>query len=105
MSGIHILIGDSHGVYIPQFFTQKYDRADWGQISDWAWETCALGPDHENSQHYWEAWTEIADSASHTDSNGNVWHLYQEGDLFSYCEELMSEEEYENFFGEQRWVA
>jgi hypothetical protein len=31
-----------------------------------------------------------------------VWRLYQDGDLFCYCEKLMTDEEYYDFFGEHR---
>ena len=34
--------------------------------------------------------------------NGNAWHLYQDGDLWAYCPELMSNEEYKDFFGEEK---
>ena len=102
MSGLSLMISDAHGVYIPQVFTQKYDRSAWGQISDWAWETCAAGPDAEG---YWDAWTELMDHSIHMDANGNAWHVYQDGDVWAYCDALMTEEEYENFFGEKRWVA
>ena len=102
MSGISLMISDSHGVYVPQVFAEKYDRSVWGPISDWAWENIELGPDHENSQSYWDAWQEILDGASHTDENGNVWRLYQEGDLWAFCDALMTDDEYEQFFGEPR---
>jgi hypothetical protein len=102
MSGFSLMISDAHGVYIPQYFTQKYDRTEWGKISDWAWDTCAAGPDAE---HYWDAWTELCDSASHTDAQGNVWNIYQDGDVWAYCDALMTDEEYENFFGERREAA
>lgn len=101
MSGLSLMISDAHGVYIPQVFTQKYERDAWGTIDDWSWEACAAGPDADG---YWDAWTAILDNASHVDENGNLWFLHQDGDLWAYCDALLSEEEYENFFGEKRWT-
>lgn len=36
------------------------------------------------------------------DKDGHAWRLYQDGDLFATCDELMSDEEYEELFGESR---
>lgn len=98
MSGIHILVGDSYGIYVPQTFCR--DMVDeWNGVPDESVETCRLGPDED---WYWDAWTEVLDRAQYKDQHGNVWHLYQDGDLFAYCRELMTDEEHEQFFGEPR---
>jgi len=39
----------------------------------------------------------ILNNARYTDKNGNVWRLMQDGDLWAYCFELMTDEEKENF--------
>lgn len=98
MTGIEILVGDSHGVYVPQFFSEKFDLSVWKGIDPEDAKTIAEGPDAE---WYWQAWDNILGSATY-ERDGNVWHLYQDGDLFAYCPELMTDEEYENFFGEPR---
>ena len=97
MSGIEILISDSWGVYIPKHFAENFIL--WDGVSDSDREILESGPENEL---YWEAWDSITSDATFTDENGNVWRLSQDGDLWAYCEELMTDEEYYNFFGEHR---
>jgi len=94
MSGIQILVSDHHGIYIPQVFAEQFQFSgiDVNDIN-----LVSKGPDHE---WYWEAWESIITDAFQIDKNGNTWKLYQDGDLFAYCEELMSDEEKKNLFGE-----
>lgn len=66
---------------------------DWRSPDD-DWDTCLIGPDQE---FYWESWDEILSHAVHTDANGNKWMLHQDGDLWCYCVELMTDEEKTNF--------
>lgn len=100
MSGIEILLNDGHGIYIPQIFCKDFLDADgWSGVIQEDRETCSLGPDED---WYWDAWTSITDNAKFTDKNGNVWRLSQDGDLFAYCEQLMTDQEYEGFYGEPR---
>jgi len=94
MSGIQILVSDHHGVHIPQAFVENFD---WSGIDVNDINLVYKGPDHE---WYWEAWESIVNDAFQIDKNGNTWKLYQDGDLFAYCEELMSDEEKKNLFGE-----
>ena len=97
MSGIEILVSDSWGVYIPQRFAVT--GANWKGISAEDHEILLAGPEHED---YWYAWEAIERDAYYTAPNGNTWRLYQDGDLWAYCEPLMTDEEYYNFFGEYR---
>jgi len=101
MSGIDLLISDRNGVYIPQIFA-GFDFTNWSGIDPEDIEVLLRGPNHEDSQNYWDVWTDVTDTAVHTDTNGNVWRLWQDGDLWIYCEALMTDEEYYNFFGEHR---
>ena len=96
MSGIEILLSDSRGVYIPRDFALYYEDMDGVSAEDM--ETLKAGPDAE---WYWEAWDSVLSNAKR-EINGKVWRLYQDGDLFAYCEELMTDEEYYGFFGEHR---
>ena len=95
MSGINILVSDHHGIYVPQVFVNDTDIKMWDNISSDDWEIVREGPDHE---WYWESWNTITNNATYSEG-GNVWRLFQDGDLWAYCPELMTEEEYENFFG------
>jgi len=101
MSGIDLLVSDRHGVYIPQIFA-GFDFTNWTGIVAENIEVLLRGPDHEDSQNYWDIWNDVTMNAVHTDTNGNVWRLWQDGDLWVYCEALMTDEEYYNFFGEHR---
>ena len=96
MSGIEILLSDSRGVYIPRDFAMYFEDMDGVSAEDM--EILKAGPDAEN---YWDAWDCVLQNATAT-HNGNVWRLYQDGDLFAYCEALMTDEEYYGFFGEHR---
>lgn len=102
--GLKLLLPDSHGQYIPQIFCQHHDPVQWGLPAldseglspDEDWVACLIGPDHE---WYWDAWGAILDKTKHIDLDGNVWCLYQEGDLWAVCDQLMTDEEYAEFFG------
>ena len=100
MSGVELLVSDSWGVYIPQRFAQNF--LDWSGVSAEDLATLGLGPNHQDSQEYWEIWNDVTRDAFYTDAQGHTWRLWQDGDLWCYCEALMTDEEYYNFFGEQR---
>ena len=101
MSGIRLLVSDHHGVYVPQAFVEMYDNEQWG-ISQEDMDILVDGPDNES---YWDTWDSVTGDASLKDINGNIWYLYQDGDLWAFCTELMDDLEYENFFGEKRTYA
>ena len=101
MSGIHILYSEQRGINIPRdFISDNFPEVEkvW-KISKQDIEAVLEGPDGED---YWDAWAEICGNAEFTDGNGNKWNLYQDGDLFIYCRELMTTEEYKDFFGEDK---
>jgi hypothetical protein len=101
MSGMELLVSDRHGVYIPQIFAGKFSGGDWHIAeSNSDWLSILTGPDA--NEGYWDAWDAVLGRASYTDSNGFVWTLHQDGDLWAVCPELMTEEEYEGYFGEAR---
>lgn len=101
MSGLELLLSDRRGVFIPRDFAGFDHSMRSFNIDDDDADLQILreGPDHE---HYWDAWDSVMSRAKFTDSKGNDWYLTQDGDLWLYCEALMSDEEYENFFGEVR---
>ena len=98
MSGLSLLVSDSCGVYVPLRFVTDMDLAQWSGIRDEDVKILEAGPDAE---WYWEAWDSVLGSA-YANINGKVWRLSQDGDLWAYCEELMSDEEYEGFFQRER---
>jgi hypothetical protein len=94
MSGIQILLSDRHGVYIPREFVNRFDG--WKNISD---DDIEILNDGIDGNSYWDAWDNVIQKAEYVDAKGHIWHLYQDGDLFAICEELMTDEEKESFFG------
>lgn len=96
MSGVELLLSDSRGVYIPRDFATECPG--W-QMTRADRKILEAGPDHEQ---YWDVWHDVSQYSSYTDKNGNTWYLWLEGDVFAYCHELMTDEEYENLFGEPR---
>jgi len=101
MSGIDLLVSDAMGVYIPQIFA-RFDFTNWTGIDQEDIEILLRGPDHPESENYWDAWHMVYINAVHTDPHGNRWCLHQDGDLWIYCESLMTDQEYYDFFGVER---
>jgi len=95
LGAIEILLSDARGVYIPQDFIA--DCGDtWEGIDPTDAACCEAGPDGE---WYWEAWQNILDSA-HITFGDDTYRLHQDGDVFAVCDELMTDEERANFFGD-----
>lgn len=92
---IHLL-SDARGVYIPQNFIEfeNEEQRTGGELSAEDKAVIESGPEHAD---YWDVWTTILDTFEYTDSNGYVWSLYQEGDVWLICPALMSCEEVKNF--------
>lgn len=92
MSGLKLLISDSHGVYIPQHFVESFDKEQW-HINQDDVDDCA----DPSNQIYWDAWDDILNKAYYIDEKENKWVLYQDGDLWAICYNLLTEEEKKNF--------
>lgn len=100
MSGMMLLLDSARGVYIPRYFNDCFSMKSWN-IEDNDSDLAILREGPEN-EWYWEAWDSILTRAVYIDGNGHRWYLYQDGDLWAYCRELMTDEEYEGFYGEPR---
>lgn len=96
MSGMKLLLSDARGVYIPRDFALAYDAKRWNVKPEYMAEI-ARGP-HDNPE-YWDTWNEVMCTAELTDDKGNSWFLYQDGDLWAYCVQLMTREEQMHMFG------
>lgn len=70
-----LLLGDTHGVYIPQHFAQWY-ADEFENIDAVDLDTILEGP---NEDFYWEAWNNVLTYAVHKEDG---WTLYHDGDLF-----------------------
>ncbi len=106
MAGTELLLDGNRGVYIPQNFVEECGSI-W-TISEWETTTLSRGPSYEDNEgltvpndNYWGAWNQVLDRSTYTDKDGNVWQLHQDGDLWAYCPELMSDEDKANFFGQE----
>lgn len=93
--GLELLLDSSRGIYIPQDFVVEMDLSKFQGISQEDIDTCRDPED----EWYWEAWDVILRDATYTDADGHVWTLYQDGDLWMICEELMTRQEKKEFFG------
>ena len=92
MSGISLLLSDSRGIYIPRDFIQNFDLEQWHIKEDY--QDVLSIPDNEE---YWYIWDHILLFAYFVDEQGNKWELYQDGDLWAICYELLTDEERSNF--------
>ena len=100
MSGMELLFSDNRGVYIPRDFAEIVgDDSGWTNFDQKDIDLLLKGPEEES---YWDVWNDIIDNIKFTDSNGNEWKLCQYGDLWLYCGPLMTDDEYQEFFGEPR---
>lgn len=108
-SGLELLLDDNRGQWIPLHFAEEFRHELFDGYSMKDVETLLTtgrrmqeGKDEpDDSQIYWEVWTKILDNAVHVDDLGYEWRLYQDGAVWLYCEELMSEQEEQDFFGEE----
>ena len=93
MKAVALLLDGCRGIYIPRDFVQSFDLNAWNiALSDDDLREMQ-SPDSEN---YWDIWDTILNNAKFT-QNGHTWTLYQDGDLWAICPELMTEEEKQNF--------
>jgi hypothetical protein len=93
-----LLLGDSHGIYIPKLWCDDLSEEDAEDLSI-SWEDvqiCQSGPD---SELYWESWQSILDSAEITEpatlkEEASLWRLIQNGDLWQIRADVEIPEEW-----------
>lgn len=91
-NAVALLLDSARGIYIPQAFA---DFEGWKGISDDMRECLKAGP-HDERDLYWDVWSSVLDNAT-WEQGGHTWRLYQDGDLWALCAELMTDEEKRNF--------
>lgn len=74
-----LLVGDRHGVYIPQIFIDNYEEEVTSFVSKEDIETLKAGPD--NNEGYWDAWDTVTSNCS-WEHQEETWYLHQDGDLW-----------------------
>lgn len=89
-------LSDARGVYIPRDFAQSFaNRAkSVSGVSDDNWEILEAGPEHE---WYWEAWSEVEQSAIITDDEGNKYTIWQNGDCWLVPDGMEWDEQNETY--------
>tara|TARA_Y100000034_G_C6910629_1_gene425136 strand:+ start:26501 stop:26794 length:294 start_codon:yes stop_codon:yes gene_type:complete len=92
--GIQILCDSHHGQYIPKIMINRLVDKGWQGVEQIDIDELR----DECNEWYWESWNNVENDAFFIDENGYKWQLWLNGDLFAYCEELMTEEEKQNFF-------
>ena len=94
---VELLCDSGNGIYIPKMMIQRLVDSGWRNIPEDATEVLKT-PDHE---WYWDTWDQVLDNAEwHDPSTGQVFKLHQDGDLWAYCAESCTPQEYHNIFGE-----
>lgn len=101
-ANLKLLFDSSRGQYIPRDFVQSFVFKFDGNTSGWEGvrrEDFNACQDPEN-EWYWEAWTALFDNAFYIDKDGIQWTLHHDGDLWAVALDWMTDEEKQNFFGE-----
>ena len=102
MEAVIYILSSARGIFIPRDFLTD----DLGNIAEdhcTAWGLTADNSDRWEgavdpySNSYWECWEWILNSAKYTTPEGDIYHLYQDGDLWGICYEKMTEGEKKNF--------
>ena len=91
-SGTSLLLNSARGIYIPQNFVECVDANQW-HLSEYDVKELS----DYNNEFYWDDWNSVLDNAYFVDDRGNKWTLFQDGDLWATCFELMTDEELDNF--------
>ena len=98
LANIALLLASNRGTYIPQHFAEGFDMAAWRVSED---DAAILRAGHD-ADGYWETWDHVLDTAYFLADDGRRFTLWQDGDLWSVCADSLSNDEYRNFFGEER---
>ena len=96
LQAINLLLSDCRGVKIPQDFYNNFNLEKWHIKKSYFLNNL----NNYSSENYWNAWEEVLNGAYYLDDNGNKFVLYQDGDLFGICYEIMTDSERLEFFGE-----
>lgn len=95
-----LLLSDARGTHIPKNFVEIFDMSLWHGITPAQVEVILKGDDFDANPDYWDVWQDVLDNATFTDTDGKVYRLHQDCDLWAYHADSMSDEDYLNMFGE-----
>lgn len=74
-------LSDARGQYIPRDFAHSFENriANVRGVEQEVWKILEAGPRHD---YYWDAWTDVCDSAVVTDEKGVEYFVWQDGDCW-----------------------
>lgn len=99
-NGIQIFSNSAFGIYIPSHFAQSVNRECIVELARWKKGLNFIAnEDNIELDNYYDVWSDMLNHIELKDNNGNLWTLYQDGDLFMVCYEMMTMEEKRNLFG------
>lgn len=98
MKAIRLLVDSNQGVYVPKTFATHCKEWGWQGVSDEDLACLIEGPIPDL---YWETWDDVLGKAFLMDGDKR-YTLHQDGDLWAVCGDLMSNEEYANFFNDMK---
>lgn len=102
MDTIILILSDARGIYIPRdFLTDSDNNIAWEHCNNWGlttenYKSWGSATDVD-SMSYWDDWDWILQNAQYKDSDGSIYRLHQDGDLWGLCLEKMTDEEKQNF--------
>ena len=99
MDAVLLILSDARGIYIPRdFVTDSYNEIATEHCEKWGISPsdAAVLRDPEN-EFYWDTWDFVLQTAEYKTEGGDIYRLMQDGDLWGYCFEKMTDAEKENF--------
>lgn len=92
MTGVSLLLSEARSIHIPRDFVENFNLDQWHIKSTYMqWLSSPA------DELYWDCWDVVLGNAYLIDENGNKWVLLQDGDLWTVCYDLMTDDEKMNF--------
>lgn len=100
MNTIILYSDDSRGIYIPKHFAESIHR-EYVQGIDLDHLDYLADSDNLTDDGYWDVWQDVLDNCRLV-KDGKAYTLYQDGCLWLLDLDNMTNDEYLEFFGEER---
>lgn len=95
LPALALLLDECRGTHIPKDFVTGFDLTQFSGISAYDIETCS----NLDNDGYWDAWNDILDNAVVIKTGHR---LYQDGALWAINYDEITDQEYKDFFGEEK---
>lgn len=96
LEAVILFLDSRRGTFIPRDFAQCIKREAVEGVNPKTLDELAK-EDSPESEDYWELWQEVLANARVKHENGYVYHVHQDGDVWLYNYDLMTQQERENF--------